>query len=288
MPVLFKNLSQHQADDLVTILSAAGIPCDMESTITGWAVRVKDADIPRAMETVEDYFDENRDASQKESGLPPKYPRTFSALWGIFLLIALYAAVAASGDRQTIIRDYGASARHIINGEYYRTMTALLLHGDISHLAGNIVGIAVFGTAVCSILGWGVGWLMILLTGIMGNLLNAYLYEAGHLSIGASTAVFGSIGLLSAHQFVTKFRIQRQQFKAWIYLGGGLALLGFLGSGKYTDIMAHFFGFSAGIILGILVTVFAGQNSGRVYQIMGLLIILLIFTVSWVSGPGVG
>ena len=288
MPVLFKNLSQNQADSLITILSATGIPCDMEKTITGWTIRVKEADRSWAMETLDQYFDENEQAFAQDSDLPPKYPRTFSGVWVVLLLIAVYAAVAASGDRQSITGDYGASARHIINGEYYRSVTSLLLHGNISHLAGNIVGIAVFGTTVCSILGWGVGWLLILLTGMTGNLLNAYLYQTGHLSIGASTAVFGSIGLLSAHQFVTKFRIQRHQFKAWIYLGGGLALLGFLGTGKYTDIMAHFFGFAVGIVLGILVTVFAKQYSGRGVQLICLLIILFIFTVSWVTSPGVG
>ena len=110
----------------------------------------------------------------------------------------------ATGNRSDIIKHYGSSASQIIDGEHYRTITALFLHGDVLHLIGNMAGIALFGTAVCSITGWGVGWLMILFTGSIGNLLNAYFYQAGHRSIGASTAVFGCIGFLSACQFMVK------------------------------------------------------------------------------------
>jgi len=222
----------------------------MDKTITGWAIHVNDADRERALSALDWYFDEADDPSSQDRDLPSTYPRTFSAVWVIILLSAAHATVAFSEDRHDIIRMYGASARHIMDGELYRTVTALFLHGSLSHLAGNSLGLAVFGTAAASVYGWGAGWLMILLTGFAGNLLNAFLYQTGHLAIGASTALFGSIGMLSAYQFVKNTGVRRHRFKAWVYLGAGLALLGFLGSGKYTDVMAHFFGFLAGIVLG--------------------------------------
>jgi membrane associated rhomboid family serine protease len=288
MPQLFDKLSREEADSLITILAASGIPCDMEETLAGWSIHVNETDIPWARETLERYWSENSEAPAEADRQPQKYPWTISGLWVGLLLVSVYAAVALWGDHQAVNRNFGASARRIVDGEYYRLVTALLLHGSIPHLAGNMAGLAVFGSAVCSILGWGVGWLAILLTGILGNLLNAHFHETGHLSIGASTAVFGSIGLLSAHQFVERFRLKKPGFKAWIYLGGGLALLGFLGSGKYTDVMAHFFGFSAGLMLGVLAAVSGGAYTGLRYQRLGLVITLLILIAAWVTGPGIG
>jgi drug/metabolite transporter (DMT)-like permease len=45
-----------------------------------------------------------------------------------------------------------------------------------------------------------VGWLLILLTGVFGNLVNASLQLPGHIAIGASTAVFGAIGLIALYR----------------------------------------------------------------------------------------
>jgi rhomboid protease GluP len=122
---------------------------------------------------------------------------------------------------------------------------------------------------------------MILVSGTAGNLLNAVLYKTGHLSVGASTAVFGAIGILAAQQFFKKFRLPGQRMRAWLPLGGGLALLGILGSGKYADLTAHLFGFMAGIILGALYGIFVKRTSTRVYQAYFLLITLTVVVVSW-------
>ena len=34
---------------------------------------------------------------------------------------------------------------HIINGELYRTVTALMLHANAPHILGNVVGLSLFG-----------------------------------------------------------------------------------------------------------------------------------------------
>jgi len=163
-----------------------------------------------------------------------------------------------------------------------------MIHASAVHLAGNMLGIAIFGTAVCTITGWGVGWFMILATGVLGNLMNAVLYKTGHLSIGASTAVFGAVGILAAHQFFKKFRLPGQRMRAWLPLGAGLALLSILGSGEHADLTAHLFGFMAGLILGAFYGVLVKQPAARTYQICFLLIAISVLVISWMRGFGHG
>jgi membrane associated rhomboid family serine protease len=144
-----------------------------------------------------------------------------------------------------------------------------------------MAGIAIFGTCVCLITGQGVGWLMIVLSGILGNLINAFFYKTGHLSVGASTAVFGAIGILAGYNFLLKFRSPDQRIKAWLPLGGGLALLGLLGSGKNSDIGAHFFGFVFGILLGVFYAYFIKYPLPKKYQVNCTALSLCIIVFSW-------
>jgi len=186
------------------------------------------------------------------------------------------------------IRMYGASAQHILDGEYFRTATALMLHADSLHLAGNLLGIALFGTAVCSVTGWGVGWLIILVSGISGNLINAVIYRFGHISIGASTAVFGAIGFLAAYQFLKRFNLPGGRIKAWLPLGGGLALLGILGTGQYVDVLAHLFGFGSGILLGLTYGLFIKRPASVLWQVVCFMMAAGALLVSWMAAVGNG
>ncbi|MFC1817426.1 rhomboid family intramembrane serine protease [Thermodesulfobacteriota bacterium] len=178
--------------------------------------------------------------------------------------------------------------QHILDGQYYRTATALMLHANGLHLAGNLLGIALFGTAVCSVTGWGVGGLMILMSGIAGNFVNAALYRTGHISIGASTAVFGAVGFLAAHQFFKKVSLPGQHIKAWLPLGGGLALLGLLGSGQHVDLTAHLFGFGSGIVFGLGYGLLIKHPASTRYQIASFLSVVSILTVAWRAAFGNG
>ena len=274
MDLVFKNLSEDDADTYRLVLSSSGISHHLEKGGHGWDIRVNDTDYEKAVTAIEEYLKENPELQKTEDPLYYKYQKTFTGIWVSILLIACHVAIAIGDKSDLFVETYGSSAFHILHGELYRSVTSLMLHADPLHLMGNIAGIAIFGTAVCSITGWGVGWLMILATGIVGNLTNALLYESGHISIGASTAIFGAIGILSAHQFFQKFNPSGQKMKAVLPLACGLALLGILGSGKHTDIMAHLFGFLAGIVSGSLYSLLVKGPKKMGYQAGSLLLTL--------------
>jgi membrane associated rhomboid family serine protease len=149
-----------------------------------------------------------------------------------------------------------AASAAIASGEWWRTFTALTLHGDFGHLAANMATGLLFGAFALLRFGTGVAWLLVVLSGALGNLLNALFYRSQpHISIGASTAVFGALGLIVAAEFVARFSQQhtRSRWQLIVPIGAGLGLLAFLGVGeehRQIDYMAHFWGFIAGLAIG--------------------------------------
>ena len=283
---LFKDLSADQANAYGLVLSSSGISHRVTKGRRGWDIWVHDVDYEKALNTIQQYLDEEQDLQPTDELLSHKYPKTFTGLWVSGLLLACHVAATVGHGHQVFVKAYGSSAFHVVHGQWYRAVTSLMIHANPLHLAGNMVGIALFGTAVCTMMGWGVGWLMILATGMTGNLINALLYRTGHVSVGASTAVFGAIGILAAYQFMRKFRLPGQRMKAWLPLAGGVALLGLLGSGQYADLMAHLFGFAAGIVLGAIYAVFVRRPAARGYQACCLLLALSLLVTSWMRALG--
>ena len=283
MRELFKDLTADQANTCGLVLSSSGITYRVKKGRKGWDILVDESSYENALASMKQYFRENQDDFSTPEPGDDKYQKTFTGVYVAVVLLAWYLAFMMGNDSRQFIRAYGAASDYILNGELYRAATALMLHADSIHLVGNMVGVAVFGTAVCSITGWGVGWLMILLTGIIGNLVNAVFLKTGHVSIGASTAVFGAIGILSGHQFIKRFRSHGRRIKAWLPLAGGLALLGFLGSGVHTDLTAHLFGFLAGMILGILYAAFINRITSRPGQMYAMCIFIGILVVAWLT-----
>jgi rhomboid protease GluP len=285
---LFKNLSADQAETYALVLSSAGIWHRITRGDQGWDLWVRDGDCEKALNAIQQYLDEEQDLEPTDESLAHEYPKTFAGLWGSVILLACHVAFTIGHRHEDFIRAYGSSAFQILHGQWYRAVTSLMIHANALHLAGNMVGIALFGTAVCTTMGWGVGWLMILATGIFGNLANALLFRAGHLSVGASTAVFGAIGILAAHQFSKKSKFRGHGMRAWVPLAAGLALLGMLSSGEHVDVTAHLFGFVSGTILGALHAVFFTTPIPKPYQTGCLVVALAILVVSWVRAFGYG
>lgn len=250
MRPLFAHLSAQQAQTYDLILSADAIPHRLQSKNTGWQIDVTDTHRPTAIRAVSLYLQENRPEVAQHRAPEFHSERTWSALFVALFLLILHWAIRSGYERQVFITTYGADAQGILAGQLYRCITALLLHVDWPHVVSNAAGLALFGTAVASCCGWGVGWLLILIAGGCGNFLTALWYQEAHLSVGASTAVFAAVGLCAALTLGRKLKRTNRSWRTWVPLAGGLALLAFMGAAPATDLMAHFFGFAAGAALG--------------------------------------
>ncbi len=140
----------------------------------------------------------------------------------------------------------------IRSGEWWRLVTALTLHADAGHLAANLVFGAVFGLLAGQCLGSGLAWAGILVAAVAGNALNVALQAPGHLSLGASTAVFAALGVAASHIWFTHGRWAAGWARRWAPLVAAVVLLTYLGTGDArTDIVAHLTGFLSGCAVGL-------------------------------------
>jgi rhomboid protease GluP len=252
MIALFVNLSEEDANTCLLVLASAGISGQISGQPDNWTVSVLPEDSEKALAEIGKYFQENRETPDGEdirSRIPHKIQTGIGAALG---LLTGHIFMIHHGGIPFFAEKYGASASAILNGERYRTVTALMIHADSIHLAGNMVALALFFTVVCSVQGFGAGAFCVLASGAVGNYATALLYGSAHSSIGASTAVFGAVGILICHQTFNSFRAAKQRFRAWLPLGGGLCLLGLFSEGAHTDILAHLFGLGSGMGIGFI------------------------------------
>jgi rhomboid protease GluP len=138
-------------------------------------------------------------------------------------------------------------------GEWWRLGTALFLHADLGHLVSNLFsGIFVFAVVRSTIGRWR-GWLLLAIASVAGNLAIAGLnYPGPYRSIGASTAVFAGLGLLTGRAIQVLRRTHRWR-ALFVTLAAGVTLLGLYGAGgTHTDVGAHVTGFAAGLALGFV------------------------------------
>ena len=87
--------------------------------------------------------------------------------------------------------------------------------------------------------------------GAAGNLMNVAVQQPGHTAIGASTAVFAALGLLSAYLWTGRRLIRNSWARRLSPVVGGVIMLAWFGTGtERTDIVAHLTGFMSGFVIG--------------------------------------
>jgi rhomboid protease GluP len=246
--------SRGQADEWAVVLASAGIPHWLRQRLDGWALLVAPDDAAVALQTLAAYDQES--ASPPAAETAAERPFTIVGLVVALLLVGFFAITGPREGRSAWFERGSADAARVMAGEWWRTVTALTLHADAPHVAGNAIALAVLMTAVCWHLGPGVGAWLLLLAGAGGNALTAAVHREHHVSVGASTAVFAAIGILAALRIVARARGAPGARKAWVVVAAGLALLALLGTGPHADLLAHAFGLLLGGILGLL-TAFA-------------------------------
>jgi membrane associated rhomboid family serine protease len=285
MITLCSHLTPEQANTFSLVLNSSGIGHRVAGENGGFRIEVPEANVEAALRAIGQYQAENRTAAAdvaSRHSLPSRVQ--LSGIVVALLLLCIHLSVMTSSAPEDYIRVFGANARRILAGEVYRCATALVLHADAAHVAGNMVGIVLFGGAVCAITGSGVGWLMILATGILGNWTNAFAYETGHLSVGASTSVFGAVGILCTLQAINAVRSGRGWKRMILVFGAGIALLAFLGTSPRSDLGAHLFGFFSGVLMGGAYRLWVGESVGKNMQIIAGAIAATALTLSWIRG----
>ncbi|HBG05818.1 MAG: rhomboid family intramembrane serine protease [Geobacteraceae bacterium GWC2_58_44] len=282
-------LTERRARLWALVLQARFLESRVERGEAGWQLLVPEERLAAALRELRLFVEENRNWPPS---LPPVRPMIENTLPTLSILILLATFHNLTGLDLAIMGRHpvdwieigNAHGSQILNGEWWRLVTALTLHADWLHLFSNLAIGGVFIIYLCRDLGSGLAWSLLLASGILGNFMNAYLQLPSHSSIGSSTAVFGAVGILGA---VTLVRYRHHLRRRWpLPIAAALSLLALLGTeGKRTDLGAHLFGFLFGFGLGFVAEWLVGCL-GRPRRLMNALLALMsacVLLAAWWS-----
>ena len=280
-------LSEESANLWALVLEARYVPCRIEPGDGGWHLLVPAASFDTALEELRHFEEENRDWPPPFPHSPPLAENTLATLAVLVLLATFHnltrVEISLSGhELPDWIAIGSADSAGILSGQWWRLVTALTLHADWLHLISNLAIGGAFIIFLCRELGSGLAWCLLLGSGILGNLVNAWAQPSNHSSVGASTAVFGAVGILAALNLVRHhYHLQRR----WpLPVAAALALLALLGTeGKNTDLGAHLFGFVYGIFLGLITEYMIGRRGrpGRALNALLALAGIAVVALAW-------
>lgn len=289
-PGLPVQLGKERARLWALVLDARGVPCCLlQHGSAQWELQVPREQLQRACEEIARFEEKNRNWPPP---LPPPRPlveNTLATLSVLILLATFYNVVRLDfllpGGIRPEWQAIGSSqAGRILDGDWWRLLTALTLHQDVAHLMGNLCIGGVFVFLLCRQLGSGLAWSLILAAGALGNLANAMVQPAAHTSVGASTAVFGTVGILAALSMV---RYRHNLQRRWaLPVAAAIALLVLLGTeGQNTDLGAHFFGLLAGVFLGFITELIVARRGHPTALLNALLALTagLTMFVAWLT-----
>jgi len=249
--------SEREALRHATVILAMRGDCWLAETGPWWLLLVRPSLADRASLQLSRYDSESlRPPPPREQPMPVAgrmdYPPAL--LWALFTAACFWLQSQAPGLWETLgCMDSRALFQR---GEWWRPATALLLHADYAHLAANLASGLFTFAALRTAFSRGTAWTCLALSSIAANVL-AGLVQLGsdYRSLGASTAVFAGLGLLTgrATRHALSSASTHKLRHLIVPLASGLSLLALFGAGDLrTDITAHLCGFACGLALGAM------------------------------------
>jgi rhomboid protease GluP len=245
-------------------------------------------------------------------------PATFTFIFIIvnvlIFLLTVFAAGGANDEYRfnAVLIAYGAKLNSLIHqGQWWRFVTPIFLHGGFAHLLMNMYGLWILGPYVERLYGsakFVVFWVLTGIAGVVASYLTVRpeLHAAGPVgrflfkaedaaSVGASGALFGLIGVLFV--FGIKFRHELPEgFKRAFGTGmlPTILLNIFIGYVfPYIDNAAHMGGLAAGALLALFVGYKRPHERAgvavfwHILQVGAIALVVLSFLIVWrnYNGP---
>lgn len=203
----------------------------------------------------------------------------------VLLVVFLVEVFRGGSENLNVLMNMGAmnNLSVVIRHQWWRLFTAQFLHIGVMHLVSNAVIIYYMGQYMEPIMGHTRFLVTYLLAGVGGNLMSLAFSSDSGLSAGASTALFGLFGAMTAIG-IRNFRnpmisyLGRQAFVLAII---NLALDIFVPG---IDIWGHI----GGLIVGFLLAIILGDRVMRTYNPKWrvLAAAVLIVYVVWTARTG--
>jgi len=261
--------------DLSLVLDQEGVPHELHRVDDGhWALQIAEVDGARAEAAIAAFEQENPPEVRRSESLHPTSGAVASGVAFSLAILAMYLRTGPESAGSPWFERGSADASAILHGQWWRSVTALTLHADAAHVAGNAALGGILLALLARSVGAGLASVLMLLSGAAGTFAAAGLLRHDFVSIGASTAVFGVLGTLAA--------LPRQRRRWWIPVGAGLALLALLGTSKHADVAGHVCGFAAGLLAGAGVSLLPPVRS-RTAQACLAIVAACLPVAAWVA-----
>lgn len=182
----------------------------------------------------------------------------------IFILIYMYDSTLSV---DTLVK-FGAKVNYkIVDGQYYRFLTAMFLHWDFYHLFANMFALYIFGRDIEVIFGRRKFIAIYFFAGLTGGLFSFIFNNS--ISAGASGAIFG---LLGAHLYL--FFRNRNVYKR-IFGIDFLVLIAINVGYGFIDPRIDFSGHMGGLIGGLIVCYLLGIRHERQWDLKKISVLVL-------------
>jgi membrane associated rhomboid family serine protease len=249
---VFRSVRRRACEERLLVLTAVGVAALVVPAPGEYLLQVAAPDAAAAARHLAQYEAENRSPPPPPPPLPlHAYAWVGCLLYAVTLLGIAY--LISNGLVRLDAFDRGElDCARVQAGQWWRAWTALTLHLDGPHLAANLGAGVWFGYLAARQIGSGTAWLLIVSGAALANLIEGLAGPPQHRAVGASTAVFTALGLMSAYSWRERLRLPLKRVRRYGPLIAGVILLGWLGSaGEETDLVAHLAGFVAGALLGV-------------------------------------
>src|SRR5438445_5991281 len=203
--VLRRTGSRAQAEEWAYVLTALGILHELREESGGVSIAVLPEDAPAAEAALAAH---DAERSRPAPRVQPEYGPSLLWLAYAALLGSFHLATGPRDERVVWFARGSSDAEAFLRGEWWRAATALTLHADYAHAAGNLVVGALLLWALARRIGPAAAAWIALAGGMLGNALTAAVVRRGYVSVGASTAVIAAIWALPLLQAVDRRRME--------------------------------------------------------------------------------
>jgi len=258
---VFRSRRRRACEERQLVLTAVGVAADVVWDFGEFRLEVGATDAADAARHLAAYEAENRPLPRPPAP-PHPYPHAWVGCLGYAASLLGIAWAVGGGHVRLDAFDLGAlQCARVQAGEWWRAWTALTLHLDGPHLAANLGAGVWFGYLAARQLGVGTAWFLTVTGAALANLAEGLSGPPEHAAVGASTAVFTALGLMSAYSWRERFHLPQHWGRRWAPLVAGVVLLGWTGSaGEGTDLVAHVAGFAVGLALGVAAAAAAARR----------------------------
>lgn len=169
----------------------------------------------------------------------------------VFILMVL-GGVHFMSPNVSEVMEWGANRRYeTTNGEWWRLLSSMFVHGGVVHLVFNIFGLVVAGTYLEAVIGAKKYALIYVLSGLAGSIASIA-WHSHTASVGASGAIFGLFGAILS--FTMSNRLPKEARKMLLLIFGPYVLINLLyGLTGGIDNAAHIGGLLCGLIIGFII-----------------------------------